>query len=265
MVRHFARTYFFVSDPIAGVCGVAAGVLIGLGSVNSGLAKTILLIVGITLFVASAVMIFVNEKRRLKLRKLEASRRYQLLDKDLSPLLQLLAEAIGTKDTAKRSEYAARVRQGVVIAASVIVAPNVKTGTRANLFRRDGDEMRLEPGCFSGRGDKSKRVFKKTHETTKQAMKNQFRFVKDVDDPALKYGTYLTYPVASADDRILGVLTVDCLTSGDLSEDDLPAMCVLAAIAAAAYECETPLNLAHRNGDAAKLGASPEESKGTQK
>ncbi|OZD01966.1 hypothetical protein CH275_17980 [Rhodococcus sp. 06-235-1A] len=209
--------------------------MIGFSSLVTGNHRKIFIAVGVVLLLLMVVVVVAAAVKRRSVQAALATERYQLLDKDLSPLLQLLAEAVATQDPGLRSQYCARVRQGVVAAASVIVAPAAATGTRANLFRRNGDEMILEPGCFAGRGDKSTRTFKKSHETSRQTMKNKYRFVEEVDDASLIYKTYLTYPVAATDTEIFGVLTVDCMEVGDLSKRDIPAMCVLSAIAAASY------------------------------
>lgn len=244
-----------VSEPIVAVLYGLSGLFVGVCGLAEGQARIALIVAGVIALLLAVTSTFIRERLRRQRETADADdratlarRRYQILDKELSPLLQLLAETMATSDPTVRKRLAEGLRHSVVSAAASLVGENVTEGTRANLFRlHEGDgvrKMKLEPSCFSGRGDKSRRVFVEGDETMRETLRNKFRFVKQVTDTSLKYKTYLTYPVSSTDDRIHGVLTVDCLNTGDLSsEDDVPAMRVLAAIAACAYECEEYPNL----------------------
>jgi hypothetical protein len=239
-----------VSEPIVAVLYGLSAIFVGVCGLVDGRARIALIVVGVVALLLAITSTFIRERLRKRRETADAEdratlsrRRYQILDKELSPLLQLLAETMATSDPATRKSLAGSLRHSVVSAAASLVGENVTEGTRANLFRLHEEggvrTMKLEPSCFSGRGDKSRRVFVDGDETMHETMRNQYRFVKSEADTSLMYGTYLTYPVSSTDVRVHGVLTVDCLRPGDLSkEDDVPAMRVLAAIAACAYECE---------------------------
>lgn len=244
-----------VSEPIVAVLYGLSGLCIGVCGLAAGRARVGWIVAGVAVLALAIGSTVIREHLRKRREaadvdeRVNASRRrYQILDEELSPLLQLLAETMATADPTVRKSLAEGLRRSVVSAAASLVGENVTMGTRANLFRLrdDGSEriMKLEPACFSGRGDKSRRVFSGGDETMRETLLNRYRFVEREPDTSLKYETYLTYPVSSTDDRIHGVLTVDCLRTGDLSEDDdVPAMRVLAAIAACAYECEEQPNL----------------------
>ena len=244
-----------VSEPIVAVLYGLSGLFIGVCGLAAGRARVGWIVAGVAVLLFAIGSTVIRERLRKRREAADvvdranaSRRRYQILDKELSPLLQLLAETMATSDESVRKSLAESLRHSVVSAAASLVGENVTMGTRANLFRLHDESgertMKLEPACFSGRGDKSRRVFTDADETMRETMRNKYRFVERVADTSLKYETYLTYPVSSTDDRIHGVLTVDCLRSGDLSEeDDVPAMRVLAAIAACAYECEQQPNL----------------------
>ncbi|MEJ9078868.1 hypothetical protein WKY82_10640 [Gordonia malaquae] len=206
------------------------------GLLGFGILATVLVVVAVVVRARSA-------KADVKLSELilreAATERHQLLDGDLSPLLQLLAEAVYAESRDKQRELAGLVRKTVTVAASNVVAPGVAQ-VRANLFRRSGTKMTLDPGCFSGRGDKSSRILTKDDETYQATMAGKYRLVRKVDDPNLVYQTFLTMPVSAGTGSkgVMGVLTVDSLQEGDLTKSDIPVMRVLAAIAAAAYSCE---------------------------
>lgn len=168
-------------------------------------------------------------------RKRAAAENQSLIDGQLSPVLQLLAELVATEDAERRRETAGEVRSAVVVAASIIVG---SANVRANLFETepDGDAHCMKPRLFHGRGQKSLRVFRPGDPTMDKTLAGQYRFVSQVD-PAhgLAYETYLTHPITDGT-HIYGVLTVDALHTGDLSEErDINIVRVLATIAAIAY------------------------------
>lgn len=253
LIKEFRRRCLEANEAYVAMLFTVGGAVLGAAGLVRGLAQVCFIAGGVFVLLLTGVAVYFRERAKSRERSeakevadAAALARYRLLDEHLSPLLQLLAETAGVRDHAKRKEYAAKVRLGVVFTAAAIVAPAVASGTRANLFvrsgnARNGSTMRLEPGCFAGRGDKSQRVFTARSETMTAILKNQYRLVNNVEDENLKYKSYLTVPVASDDDSVFGALTADCPSATDLSKDDIPAMNVLASIAAAAYECERVL------------------------
>ena len=179
---------------------------------------------------------------RSRYRKQETAQLQVVLDKGLGPLVQSLAHLCTVSSRPERRTRAAQIRVAVAAAAASLVGTSAE-GTRANLFRLretpEGRVMELDTNCWAGRGDKSRRRFTDEHETMKKTLANETRFVAKVADESLNYETYFTHPIAGSDEKIFGVLTVDSLRSGELDEEtDLPAMRLLAALAACTYACE---------------------------
>lgn len=169
-----------------------------------------------------------------------------LIGNQLHSLAQLVAEAVATENRVERCALARAARTALIFAAAHLVGESA-LGTRANLFRlsEGRTEMQLEVGGFAGRGERSTRIFAEGDKTFDLTMQEKGRFVKsaneEVTDPEhrLPYETFLTYPVSIGRDRIIGVLTVDSLRSGDIDEQrDMPIMALLSAFIATTYECE---------------------------
>lgn len=175
-------------------------------------------------------------EQALNQRRIRADEENQsLIDGQLSPVLQLVAELVATQDPVRRRTTAGEVRSALVVAASAIVG---SANVRANLFEMEyvGGEPCMRPRLFHGRGQKSQRVFKPGDPTMDRTLAGQYRFVSQVDPgQGLPYETYLTHPITDGS-HVYGVLTVDALRTGDLIEDrDVNIVRVLATIAATAY------------------------------
>jgi hypothetical protein len=170
-------------------------------------------------------------------RRIRADEKNQsVIDGQLSPVLQLVAELIATENPATRRTTAGEVRSALVVAASVIVG---SANVRANLFELEyvgGVPSCMRPRLFHGRGQKSQRVFRPGDPTMERTLAGQYRFVSQVDPGmGLAYETYLTHPITDGT-TVYGVLTVDAPRTGDLSEDrDINIVRVLATITATAY------------------------------
>ncbi|GAC59358.1 GAF domain-containing protein [Gordonia sihwensis] len=255
-----------IYEKCAGISGGTISALTTVGSASLALAafadggwcRRLLLVAGVVLSIVAIVLGYCRSKgigqkletinqvrteaaaERDALLATARKERAHLLDKDLKPLLELLGEALSTADADERRSLAQKVRQGVVVAAATVVAPDAPA-VRANLFRRASARlMTLDPGCFYGRGDKSRRKFRPGDETWDAMMSLDYRLVTEVEEPNRRYGSYITVPIASADTQegIHGVLTVDAPGSEDLSVDDLPFLELLANIAAVSYRVE---------------------------
>lgn len=235
----------------------ASGVVGLLTSVfESGKAKvTVLVVAGAFVILATLISMARNSRARHLNREkddwIEKAQqdfrddRHHLLSDQLHNLVQLVADAVATPVAADRHVQARVARTAIIAGAANMIGLKAEKGTRANLFRlsRDRSRMTLEPGGFSGRGDRSTRTFLPGDKTFEATMRNVYRFVGSVDDlqpdSDLPYKTFLTYPVSIDLDHIHGVLTVDCLHEGELNElDDVPPMAVLASLLAMTYECE---------------------------
>lgn len=186
-----------------------------------------------------------RDERRKQIRR--RNERSSLLRHDLKPLIMAVESALLEREPDVRRERLRQARNTIVCSTSNLVGPE-GSGTRANLFKREGKKAghrkyRLEAGMFHGRGDQSTRVFEEDHPTVLASLAGEQRFVRqtDEDDSNLEYETYLTSPVLSPETGYLyGILTVDCLQSGDLvKERDAPMMEILAALVALTYAGET--------------------------
>lgn len=201
-------------------------------------------------FLAGLIAIARDDERRRQQRWIEAAETSHqealqaLLGNQLYHLIELVAEAVSTEIQAERKKLAHSARVAIIAAAANLVGQKAVHGTRANLFKLapDLEVMALEPGCFSGRGERSRRTFQPGHETYDATMNRKGVFVADVgevkDVDQGPYETYITYPV-HVPSHVHGVLTVDCLHKGELAKkDDVPMMSVLACLIAITYECE---------------------------
>jgi len=171
----------------------------------------------------------------------------QLLGFDLLNLLNVIAEVLIEPDPAKRRELASNARRTAVCMTANLVGKSAGRGTRANLFRLNDakTEMRLEPGAFYGRGDRSTRVFTADHETFNEIMRNEYVFEDFLPEAQnQRYRTYIAHPVSivggSSDEpfQIYGALTVDCPGPDDLDRKvDVAKVAVFSTLIAATYEC----------------------------
>jgi hypothetical protein len=171
----------------------------------------------------------------------------KLLGFDLLNLLNVIAEVLIEPRPARRRELASNARKTAVCMTANLVGESAGTGTRANLFRLNEakTEMRLEPGGFYGRGDRSTRVFTADHETFNEIMRNEYVFEHSIPEaPNQRYRTYIAHPVSivggAGDEpfQIYGALTVDCPGPEDLDRQvDVAKVAVLSTLIAMTYEC----------------------------
>lgn len=227
--------------------GLAIGAAVPIASMGIGLArggwKWAFFAVAVVASLASLAITLARDSRQKKLEKAVEQRRKQadddnqsLIDGQLSPVIQLVAELIATDDEVRRRTTAGRVQIALVVAASAIVG---SANVRANLFEMEasGGRWCMQSRLWYGRGRKSTREFKGDDDATMvKSLAGQYRFVERVDPGlGLEYETYLTYPITDGT-TTYGVLTVDALHSGELSEArDIPIVRVLAALAAISY------------------------------
>lgn len=229
----------------------AAGVFAGL---NSGRSRVIALIV-MALLLGYAYLVDCAHGRQVRRDQetreawiAKATEEHQadlkvLLRDQIRAVLLKVAAAVACSDPTERQTLARVARHAALSAAVSMVGRVAKDGTRANLFVLNhtgrGPTMKLETSGFAGRGEESDRVFTTESETLQKTLMGKARFVEKTSDPSLAYETYMTHPVMLNRDRIHGVLTVDCLRTGDLSKTvDGPPMSVLATLIAITYECE---------------------------
>jgi hypothetical protein len=240
-------------DWVIAALTLAAGFTGLFTSIVGGLWRVIWFVVtaGLMLAAASIAIARDGERRRQErwIKDAEASHRESLralLGHQLHNLLHVVAEAVSAGEVTERRMLAQSARVAILAAAANLVGQKAEHGTRANLFKLDHEQevMELAPMGFSGRGERSERVFRPGDDTYEATMNRKGTFVADVNEDVdnegdtLGYETYITYPV-HVPNRIHGVLTVDCLHKGELVEDDdVPMMSVLARLIAITYECE---------------------------
>lgn len=245
---------FTILYGLSGVFGAAAGFV-------EGNARVVLIALFVSAFVLGVLFHLAfhstqTAKRLHDQRQVDAATAKErflytnVIGHDLRYLIHVVAEAASTEDRPQRQALAAIARQSIICATSKMVGRDATEGTRANLFRLSGAPgsrvMTLEPNGFYGRGDVSHRIYREDagDVTFDRTMENKVRFVPSVQDEygsslGLPYETFLTHPVSIGSERILGVLTVDCLKTGQLDEDlDVPVMAVLSTLIAITYECE---------------------------
>lgn len=105
--------------------------------------------------------------------------------------------------------------------------------------------MKLEPGAFYGRGDRSTRVFTANDESFNVIMRNEYVFEASLPEAEnQRYRTYIAHPVSivggSGDEpfQIYGALMVDCPGPDDLDRKvDVAKVALFSTLIAATYEC----------------------------
>jgi transcriptional regulator with GAF, ATPase, and Fis domain len=228
---------------LALLIGAASPISGSATSLVSGHAKVVLWATAAGAALVSLGLTLAREDRRKKLERAVEERRKQadddnqsLIDGQLSPVLQLVAELVATEDETRRQTTAGEVRTALVVAASKIFEP---AKVRANLFEMEnrgddwGDDWCMRSKRSHGRGRKSTRTFEGDDPTMIKTLQGDYRFVDHVE--GLEYETYITHPITDGT-TTYGVLTIDALHSGELSEDrDIGIVRVMATIAATAY------------------------------
>lgn len=160
----------------------------------------------------------------------------------LALLLHQITACFSSSSLRERRAKISSARTSILNATADLVG---NTGTRANIFKliEDDDDERMEPEAFWGRGDESIRVFRPGMTTFDESKKGKSQFIslpgRDEDGEELAYETYLTYPIKEGTGRLYGVLTVDCVNAGELSDvPDRAKMSVLAAMLALTYKAD---------------------------
>lgn len=170
----------------------------------------------------------------------------------LAPLARELSR-MARKPIAQRRTMLDSTIGVCVSAASGLAGEN--TRSRATYFRRatrDGVDAFI-PGPTIGRGDPPQSVFRRDPKSAEgmavwqYAENDQARFVVDVQaspppgwDPnrVRAYRTFITVPVR-AGDSLVGLLTVNAVNPGDLSENDVTSMQVIASLIGTAHGMAT--------------------------
>lgn len=238
----------------SGITGAATGI-------SEGTARAIWLggtiLIALLAIAIAAAREAANRRRSEKLSTLtqDVAQYYNnLLENQLTNLIQLVAEAIAEQEPGQRASLISGARAALIQATPNLVGRNSAANTtRANLFvtSPDGTEMRRAPGGFAGRGRRSIRVFSAGDRTFELIRVEQSRFVQSCKDElrpetaaGLEYETFLAFPVSIGRERIYGVLTVDSPRAGDLDDtEDRPLMAILAGLLAITYECEKATRL----------------------
>lgn len=141
-----------------------------------------------------------------------------------------------------------RVKLGEVLTSCTAAAAGLPSASRvrATVFQRDSDQgidiFKPVPGCSHGRGDPPQSVFRRGDPegdhvwAIAEADDHDFRrnIVKDpppgFDRTRTRaYVTYITVPIRMGDE-LKGLLTINSPSEGDLTEDDVGTMRVLAAL-----------------------------------
>jgi hypothetical protein len=161
------------------------------------------------------------------------------------PLLRLLAKIEEADSEDERAKLREAAIASVVHAAPAVLGPD---NTRASYFVLEaesaGEPLRLRFHTAAGRVDEPHTVFDASTEAGKAAfqmlIEDEYTFCDDTvaappagwQEHPHQYRTFLAVPVRG-DLEIVGMLTVDAPSPGDLSIDlDLPIMLVLARILA---------------------------------
>lgn len=171
----------------------------------------------------------------------------KLLGLHLLNLLNVIAEVLIEPRVARRRELASNARKTAVCMTANLVGKSAGTGTRANLFRLNDakTEMRLEPGAFYGRGDRSTRIFTAANETFNVIMRNEYVFEDLIpEEENQRYRTWIAHPVSivggSGNEpfQIYGALMVDCPGPDDLDRKvDIAKVALFSTLIAATYAC----------------------------
>lgn len=220
-----------------GALATGAGTLTGLVEHKPRIALVVVMVVAL---LAALLLSLAREDRREKLTQLaedqhQATRAdsQEMLDRQITPLLWNALDLICETSLPNKRTLAMQVQTAVVTAAAMIVGSGA---VRANLFEKTTDSQGecMKVKLFHGRGTRSRRVFRPADPTMAAAEVGDYRFVSQVNDASLVYDTYLTVPITTQT-KLYGVLTLDALNEGELSEDDVKLVTVLALIAALAF------------------------------
>ncbi|MBZ4020133.1 hypothetical protein CCS38_31240 [Streptomyces purpurogeneiscleroticus] len=159
----------------------------------------------------------------------------------LVPIVALLDDIVSSTGSER-----ARLKQQMKLSIVTLVAQLVGNhDTRACLLEEVRDatgrrELQCKNHLWSGRGEPPTETFSADDERGRKLLelydKGQDIFIRDVDElseslrpDGEKYKTYINASV-KVRDRSLGVLTVDSLNRGDLNQDDVSIVAVLARL-----------------------------------
>lgn len=161
----------------------------------------------------------------------------------LAPLARELSKMAKEQPAKRRGRLSATVHACVAAASGLAGA---STRTRATYFKRAKRSGRdaFVPDASVGRGDSPQSEFVKGNGSTEgdavwtAAERDEPRFVVDVlaDPPPgwdrgkrRAYRTFITVPVRSGD-ALVGLLTVNAVNPGELTENDVSTMQIIAAL-----------------------------------
>src|SRR5579884_378747 len=193
------------------------------------------------------------DKERAILLEKAADARYRvrgILQDHLFPITATLDRIVTSVDVVERRKFQQQLKQEVVTVATGVIGPD---GTRSCLLEyfpaTDTDKQRrLEcRAVSSGRNGAPRRRFERGTRDGDNMLghldRRAVEFCKNIDedppvgwDPSLNrpYKTFINEPVAVNEDDAepFGVLTIDALKAGDLTDGDIPFLEFLASLLA---------------------------------
>jgi hypothetical protein len=227
-----AMATFLVSAQAALTRGTARAWLLGIGAVLAGVAV-----------LANLLQQHRFRQQRLTLEQvaIDAEAAFTLtINGVFAPITSYLGELASTATDADRAHVAGQVCQAVVDAAVTLTAPDA----RSAFYRLDGDGLGLTRESWGGRSMQPRQRFRAGTPDGDAVLdvvrQGDFVFVDDVQvspmvtpTPGSGYRTVVAVAV-TAGAVPLGLLTVDAPRVGDVSEDDVELVRVLANLLGAA-------------------------------
>lgn len=214
---------------------------------SSGSARVWLLVAGAVLAGLATLANLVQQQRHRRQRRtlqqvaVEAEAAFALAMRGvLSPITSYLGELSVATSEAERAHVVGQVSQAVVDAAVTLTTADA----RSTLYRLDGDRRGLTREAWGGRSMHPRQHFRAGtpdgDALLDVVLSADFVFVDDVQaspmvtpSPGAGYRTVVAVAVTAGSAR-LGLLTVDAPAVGDLTEDDVELVRVLANLVGAA-------------------------------
>jgi GAF domain-containing protein len=169
----------------------------------------------------------------------------------LAPFVHALNLMAAESVTARKRSLAGALMAGLAAATGLADADRA----RATIFERRvrGEGEVLSPGPSMGQGDKPRSVFARGtpagDEVWAAVDTDTTRFCRDVlryppagwaSDGPRSYQTFITVPIRTGD-RVHGILTLNAPNPGDLTDEDVGVMLVIASLLGAAYALAAPV------------------------